>query len=62
MTPPIRNSAMNASAQSMGVFRVMDPRYRVAMITKHSSAMGTEISSVVTVKILAMRGSMPATN
>ena len=32
------------------------------MITKHISAIGTEMSSVVIVKTFAMRGSMPATN
>src|SRR5262245_24944690 len=62
VTPPIRNDAMNESAQSIGVVSVIEPPYSVAMYTNIISAMGTEMSSVVTVKMLAMRGSMPAMN
>ena len=47
---------MNESAHSIGVVSVIEPPYSVAIITKSSSAIGTEISSVVMVKTFAIRG------
>ena len=53
---------MNAKAHSIGVVSRIEPPYSVAMLTNNISAMGTEMSSVVTVKMFAIRGSIPAMN
>jgi hypothetical protein len=48
--PPIRNSAMNPSAKSMGTSKRSFPFHRVPNQTKNKTPVGIEISSVVMLK------------
>ena len=49
-TPPIRNSAMKPSANSIGGSKRSRPRHKVASQLKNSTPVGIEMSSVVALK------------
>ena len=62
VTPPIRNVAKKDKAHSIGTVKVIAPPQRVAIKTNIISAKGTEIKTVVTVNMFAIRGSIPEMN
>src|SRR5574341_1346915 len=57
--PPDDKDAQSASANSMGVGKLIEPPHNVAIMANTMRAKGTEMIMVVILKGMAKRGSIP---